>query len=76
MNPEWIELRGKILNALEPFPDAKAAVLDAIAGYAEPNVSQVGLVEVMDEYYSPETPDARLRRYKEYFDNQDAEPEV
>jgi hypothetical protein len=27
---EWIELRGRIVVALDPFPEAKAAVLAAI----------------------------------------------
>ncbi len=29
-NPEWIDIRTKLLNALRPFPDAKAAVILAI----------------------------------------------
>lgn len=29
-NPEWVELRTLIITALEPYPDAKAAVVDAI----------------------------------------------
>lgn len=31
-NPEWIDLRTKITMALDPFPEAKAAVVDAIHG--------------------------------------------
>jgi len=30
LNAEWIELRTLIIRALEPFPDAKAAVISAI----------------------------------------------
>lgn len=30
INPEWIQLRTVITNALEPYPDAKQAVLNAI----------------------------------------------
>jgi hypothetical protein len=30
-NPEWVNLRVKIVQALEPFPQAKEAVLNAIA---------------------------------------------
>ena len=29
-NPEWVELRTVIIGALEPFPDARQAVIDAI----------------------------------------------
>lgn len=29
-NPEWVELRTLIITALDPFPDAKGAVVDAI----------------------------------------------
>ncbi len=29
-NPQWVELRTLIITALEPYPDAKAAVVDAI----------------------------------------------
>ncbi len=31
-NPEWIELRTVIIQALDPFPEAKGAVIDAIRG--------------------------------------------
>ncbi len=31
-SPEWVQLRGAILAALEPFPDAAAAVARAVAG--------------------------------------------
>lgn len=30
--PEWLELRARILEALEPFRDARLAVADAIGG--------------------------------------------
>jgi hypothetical protein len=30
LNPEWIELRTVIVGALEPFPDARGAVLQAL----------------------------------------------
>jgi len=29
-NPEWVELRTLIINALDPYPEAKAAVVHAI----------------------------------------------
>lgn len=29
-NPEWVNLRAAIIDALEPYPDAKRAVVDAI----------------------------------------------
>jgi len=32
LNPEWIELRTKILYALDPFPEAKQAIVLAIRG--------------------------------------------
>ena len=32
MNPEWLELRAVIVAALEPYSDARGAVLGAIAG--------------------------------------------
>ena len=53
MNPEWIELRTVIVNALEPYPMARSAVLDAIGEFATPsaNKAQIGLVEVMETYY-------------------------
>ena len=30
--PEWIELRARMLHALEPFPEARAAIVAAIGG--------------------------------------------
>jgi hypothetical protein len=30
INPQWIELRTRIVNALEPFPEAKAVVVRAL----------------------------------------------
>jgi len=30
INPQWIELRTLVINALEPFPLAKQAVIDAL----------------------------------------------
>jgi len=53
MNTEWVELRTVIVNALEPYPMARSAVLDAIGEFATPsaNKAQIGLVEVMETYY-------------------------
>jgi hypothetical protein len=34
-HPEWIELRIVILRALEPYPEAKAAIVRAIAARRE-----------------------------------------
>ena len=31
-NPEWVELRTLVINALEPYPDAREAVINAIRG--------------------------------------------
>lgn len=31
-NPEWIELRGMIIAALDPYPEAKEALVNAIRG--------------------------------------------
>jgi hypothetical protein len=31
-NPEWISLRSKVVIALEPYPEAKAAVVNALDG--------------------------------------------
>ncbi len=30
-NPEWLMIRGRIMEALEPFPEARRAVVDALA---------------------------------------------
>jgi len=30
INPQWVELRSMIIEALEPYPDAKEAVINAI----------------------------------------------
>jgi hypothetical protein len=32
VDPQWIELRTMVINALEPFPDAREAVVHAIRG--------------------------------------------
>lgn len=29
-NPEWVELRSMIINTLQPYPDARKAVIDAL----------------------------------------------
>lgn len=31
-NPEWVEIRTKILYALDPYPEAKAAIVHALHG--------------------------------------------
>ena len=30
VNPQWIELRSTIIKALEPYPDARRAIIDAL----------------------------------------------
>lgn len=30
VNPQWIELRSTIITALEPFPEARRAIIDAL----------------------------------------------
>jgi hypothetical protein len=30
INPEWIQLRTQIINSLEPYPEAKEAVINAL----------------------------------------------
>ncbi len=34
-SPEWIQLRGTIVDALEPFPEARLAVADALGRISE-----------------------------------------
>jgi hypothetical protein len=35
-SPEWVSLRGRILAALRPYPDALAAVVQALGGTVTP----------------------------------------
>ena len=46
--PEWVELRGRILAALEPHPEARAAVLAAIGSPALPAAIDAESVEEVE----------------------------
>jgi hypothetical protein len=37
VSPLWLELRARILRALEPYPEARNAVLDALVGVTGPS---------------------------------------
>ncbi len=52
-NPEWIQLRSLIFSALEPYPEARMAVLNALRTYirsgGSPGSGGLGLSQISDE---------------------------